>query len=102
MSNLKTTMSNDLGDVFFNSNDFAETATYNGSSTVSVLLDERMIEVPSGYDSVTLEQQYTIGIYKSEVATPMRGDTFLISSTTYTVDSIIEDDGDVAILAVTK
>jgi len=81
---LKTDMLADLDDVFFNTNEFAETVTYTpyGGTAGSIAaipedIDPSIMDVPPAGDSMLL----TVKV--SDVPNPLRGDTFLIGTETW-------------------
>lgn len=52
-------------------------------------------------DSELTDRRTVIGIRQSDIAAPARGDTILVGATTYTVDTVIADDGIETQVAVT-
>jgi hypothetical protein len=97
------TIFNTAIDTLFADENMAVDATYTpaagGPVSVKAVLEHDVDLMSIGDASVT-DRQIVIGIRKSEVAAPGRGDTVQIGASTYTVDSIVGDDGIVTQLAV--
>jgi len=70
-------------------------ATYTPSggspSAVRVVVEHDVELVSVGVSDVS-DRRTVIGVRKSDIASPGRGDTILVGSTTYTVDVVISDD----------
>lgn len=81
---LKTDMAADLTNVFFNTDEFAESISYTpkggAAATIKVILsdEDATIQSPTAPgDHMVVVAQYT------DIATPQRGDTFTINSITW-------------------
>ena len=62
--------------------------------TLDVVFEEETRNVAEGYGAQVFVQIYTIDALLSDLgAEPDKGDVFLIDSTTYTVDAVLENDG---------
>jgi hypothetical protein len=89
---LKTVMAADLGTVFFNTNDFADAATYTPTTgdpvPCSVIIDHNALVQADGYEIGVTTLGTTIKAQVSDVGTVARGETFLVDGTTYTVQRI--------------
>jgi hypothetical protein len=96
---LKTQIAADLSSVFFNTDDFAEAATYTPVSgdavSCDVLVDHDVLIQADGYDATYATLGTTITAMVADVGTISRGDTFLVDGTTYTVQrpDQFSDDG---------
>jgi hypothetical protein len=90
-------------DTIFTDENIAVDATYTPVDffpvSVKAILEHDVDLMSIGDASVT-DRQIVIGIRKSEVSAPGRGDTVQIGASTYTVDSIVGDDGIVTQLVV--
>lgn len=75
---LKTDMLADMS-VFFNTDEFADDATYNGSGITAVLCSDS-----DGADSIGTTAM--LFVKKSDVLAPAYGDTIVISGNTWRVD----------------
>lgn len=82
MSDFKELLEDDLDDVFYNTDEFAETVTYEGQAIAARLFygsgDEN-----KGYDDFDVKA--VIKIKKKDVATVLTGDTILIGAQTWEV-----------------
>ena len=82
-------------DTLFADQNLAVDATYtpDGGAPVSVrVIVEHNVELASvGFSGVS-DRRTMIGVRKSEIPQPGRGDTLLVGSTTYVVDVVITDD----------
>ena len=86
-------------DEFFNTDDFAVTATYDGSAEISVILDHEFLQAVG----VMGGRQTGALVKASDVAANPKGKSLLIDGTTYTIESIRPiDDGAVAVLELSK
>lgn len=85
--------------VFFDTDDFAIAATYNGATTVNVIFDRSYLQtlgIVNGTDPQALAQA-------SDIPTTAVGNTLLISGTTYTIRSREEqDDGALVLLQLSQ
>ena len=94
---LKTQMTSDLS-TFFNTDEFAETVSYNGSDISGVVdFGEDLNEQSDGLQAVA-----TLYIKKSDVADPNYRDTVVIDSVTWRVSRVSEGDGAVWKLGLTR
>lgn len=82
--------------LLFSDDDVAVDATYTpdggAGAAVRVIVMEDSEFVAAGQSDVT-DRRTVIAIRSSDVAAPGRDDTVLVGSTTYTVESVIDDDG---------
>lgn len=85
---LKTDMTDDL-DVFFDTDEFAETITYNSTSISAVVEYGEKFDERSGLVVATAE----IEVKVSDVADPADDDTAVIGSNTWYYDRILSGDG---------
>lgn len=85
---LKTDITADLDDVFFDTDEFAEEITYNGASINAIV--EYGVNLTHGE---TAAAQAQILVKKADVSAPQPRDTVVIGSTTYTVQSTLKGDG---------
>ncbi len=77
--------------VFFNTGDFADAGTYNGTTTVNGILDDEYAEVFQGAE-VGVSSNRPIFIYDADdIDTPTVGIEFVVNSTTYTVRDVEVD-----------
>jgi len=90
----------DLADVFFNNGEFAVPAVFNDGDAVNVLIDHDVLVQADGYEVGVATLGTTISALVKNVDTPSRGDTFLIDSTTYTVQRVDSNDGAVVKVVV--
>lgn len=90
----------DLGSVFFKNDEFAVSATFTGGSAVDVIVDHDTLIQTDGYEVGVATIGTTITALFSDVGTPVRGNTFVIGSTTYTVQRIEENDKKVVKMVV--
>ena len=76
-------------DIFFDGDEFAETATYTPVSgeavTCSVIVDHDVYIQPETYESSAVEIGTTIDARVDYVGKPRKGSTFRVGATTYTV-----------------
>jgi hypothetical protein len=82
-------------DTLFSDDNLAVDATYTpvvGSPVSVKAILEHDVDLMSVGGSNVTDRQIVIGIRKSEVALPGRNDTVQIGASTYTVDSIVDDD----------
>lgn len=83
---------------------FGEAATYTPSGgspvAITVIVDRNVDLAPGGFDSTVIERRTVLNILKTEVAAPERGDVCVVGATSYTVDSVFDDDGYVVKVAV--
>jgi hypothetical protein len=104
---LKTQIAADLPSVFFNTDDFADAATYTPVSgdavSCSVFVDHDVLIQADGYDATYATLGTTITALVADVGTVNRLDTFLVDGTTYTVQRVdqFSDDG-LEVTAVVK
>jgi hypothetical protein len=100
----KEQMAADLSTVFFNTDDFAESAIYTPVSgaavACSVLIDHNIELQPSGLDSQVSVTATVIESMVSEVGIPVVGATFTIGSTEYEIRELLENDGLITRVAV--
>ena len=90
-------MTSDLS-TFFNTDEFAETVSYNGSDISGVVdFGEDLNEQSDGLQAVA-----TLYIKKSDVADPNYRDTVVIDSVTWRVSRVSEGDGAVWKLGLTR
>jgi len=93
-----------MTDTVFTDVNFSLAATYTPTvgiaSSVRVIVDDD-VEILSMGDSELTDRRTVIGIRQSDIAAPARGDTILVGATTYTVDTVIADDGIETQVAVT-
>lgn len=83
-----------LNTLFLDTNlSVAATYTPSGGSGAAVrVIVEHDVELISIGASDVADRRTVIGVRKSDVVTPGKGDTILVGATTYTVDVIISDD----------
>ena len=84
---------------------FGKSATYSAAGVgapeaCTVIFDEAPELEPGTAFAQVAALPKTVDVRISEVASPARGDTFVIGGTTYTVDAVIENDGQIARCAV--
>ena len=89
MMTLKTQMTDDLDSVFFNTDEHAETITYNGADIKAIVDYE---ENPDEQAGAALAQA-VIEIRASDVADPTYRDTVVIGSVTWHVRRVLGGDG---------
>ena len=100
----------DLDTVVFNR--FGGTATYapngwipDGTTslpiTLTAIVDLSNEVYPFEGGGFATERQTVIHFRRSELSGPRRGDTITLGGVCYTVDSVLEDDGDLISVAVT-
>lgn len=81
---LATDITSDLDDVFYNTDEFATAATYTPSGGSAVSVSVIKVEAnPAIMDPPPPDDTLIIRVRESEVASPARGDSFVIDSTTY-------------------
>lgn len=86
-------MTSDLT-VYFNTDEFAETVTYNGSSVTALFRYKRNLDVDAGTDnSDTTMAKAELMVKVSDVASPAYRDTIIVSSVTWRVKNIEYGDG---------
>lgn len=83
--------------VFLNTDEFAVTATYDGSTSVDGIFDNGFYSADTGEYADIESSQPTFFCPVSDVAGLVHGKTFLIDSVTYTTVGI-EPDGHGAVL----
>jgi hypothetical protein len=94
----KTQIAEDMA-VFYNSDEFADTAVYSpvtgADVTTEVIVDHDVLIQADGYDASVATLGTTVTAMVADVGTVVRGDTFAVGSTTYTVQRIerYSDDG---------
>lgn len=94
---LKTQMTSDLA-TFFNTDEFADTVSYNGSDILGVVdFGEDLNEQTDGLQALA-----TLFVKKSDVADPNYRDTVVINSVTWHVSNVQEGDSDVWKLGIKK
>lgn len=90
------TIFSDLYAAIYADTDIAVSAVYKTTvgmpTTVSVIMDEGVGFKDLG-DSTMADRQVILHVLKSEVSSPVTGETFTIATTTYTVDQVVEDNG---------
>jgi hypothetical protein len=94
----KTQIADDLKNVFFNADEFADLATFTpttgAAKVVSVIIDKSVDLQPAGFSSAVVAQSITIEAILAELGKePDRDETFTVSGTVYTVLSVVENDG---------
>lgn len=73
-----------------------ETAAYTGngwspaSATPTIWLAKSMQGSPGFYEADAVEPEIVAYMDRTEVSAPRRGDTFIISTVTYTVDRVVD------------
>ena len=77
---------------------FGEHAIHNGRVLCHVVID-RNIERIDNYGEV-LDNQIELTVNKSQVLVVAEGDTFKTAASTFTVDSIVSDDGSMIVVSV--
>lgn len=80
----------------FNDPNISVSATFTpqggAGKTVRVVVSNDVELVSTGFADVA-DRVTVIGVRKTDVPSPKRGDTFDVSGKTYSVDSVIADDG---------
>jgi len=99
---LKEQMQIDMASAFFNSNDFAVPAVFNGGGTVNVIITEDAELRPGNLDVGLVEVGITLDCLVSDVGEPDHGSTFETDDKTYRVARIESNDGVVITLAVNE
>ena len=83
-------------DKIFANDAMADDATYapviGAPSSVRVIVDHDVELVALG-DSEVADRRTVIGIRKTDINSPLRGDQITVGATTYTVDRLFDDDG---------
>jgi len=95
MATMQEIIDNQAGLIAENFSSFATFTPAVGSPVLLLRCDlnKEIVEQPGAYDMTTWTQHTTIKCLLSDLAAePNRGETFLISSTTYTVQGVIEND----------
>ena len=95
-------MAMDMYSAFFNDNDFAVQAVFNGGGTVNVIITEDADLRPGNLDVGLVEVGTTIDCLVSDVGEPAHGSTFKTEDKTYRVARIESNDGVVITLAVNE
>lgn len=80
-------LSNDIKLMF---GDFGEAATYV-FQTITVIVD-RSVEVVGDFGQV-VDRRTVLSALKTDMPTPMRGQSITVGGTAYTLDGVISDDG---------
>lgn len=94
----KTQLTDDMA-VFYNADEFADTAVYSPVTgddvSTEVIVDHDVLVQADGYDATMATLGTTVTAQVADVGAPSRGDTFAVGSTTYTVQRIerYSDDG---------
>lgn len=100
---LKSLMVSDLDSVFFNTNDFADSAIYNSkdgtisNKAIKIIIDNNIALSDANYG---MNEIATITLKKSDVDLPKIYDTITAGTTIYTVRQRISGDGYVWVVAV--
>ena len=92
----------DMASAFFNSNDFAVPAVFNGGGTVNVIITEDAELRPGNLDVGLVEVGTTLDCLVSDVGEPAHGSIFETEHKTYRVARIDSNDGVVITLAVNE
>lgn len=104
MTTFKSQMATDMA-VFFNSAEFADAAIYTPTTgdpvSCNVIVDHDVLVQADGYDMEVATLGKTVTAKVAEVGTLSRGDTFLVGTTTYTVQRP-ETNDNVMVTAVVK
>jgi len=89
-----TTAAEDIRDQLANASALYTPATGDPIPDVEIFLEFESQIKPDGYESGTWIQETTIEALLSDLgAEPTRGDTFTAGETVYTVDGVVENDG---------
>lgn len=88
---LKTSIAADMENVFFNTDEFAESVTYNGTANVPALV-KYLEDLDDGRSGIRVARA-EIFVRSSDVQTPSYRDTVVIGSRTWRVARIEEGDG---------
>lgn len=85
---------------FFDTDDFAVAATYNGSTTVNGIFDNGFASVGAGPGVEGSLPSFTCRA--ADVSSAAHGDTLVISGTTYSVVGVHPDGTGVMVLALSE
>lgn len=100
---LKSLMNSDIENIFFNTNEFADSAIYNSKDgtishkAIKVVIDNNIALSDANYG---MNEIATITLKKTDVNLPKIYDTITVDTTIYTVRQRISGDGYVWVLAV--
>lgn len=89
----------DLG-AFFSTDDFAVSATYSGGGTVTGIFDNQYLGAPG--ESPVAGTQPMFMIKTADAPSVVAGQTFIISSVTYTVTGVHPDGTGVTMLMLRR